>query len=631
MTNQNNTFKGTTQKHAQSWIQRNWPALVWITFFLWVLSFRLETIRHGLPFVYHEDEPIYLNRAMAFGNTGNFDPDYFKKPSFFLYLYYGLYWLGFQFNQWINPEITQWSQFYTAFQKNPSYVVTLGRSLTAVFSAITVTILALLARKAVTLNQPNLEKKKGWLIGLLAALFLLFDPTHVKTSANLLADIPALCMILLAAWASFRIYEKGRLQDYMYSGLAIALVISFKYNFFTVIFLLSAHWLRHFWEHNPLNHPAPLSLQSWIKPVFDKRLWLGVASILGVFFLLNPYVLLNWERFLEHFLHEKDHMTQRTLEAGRSFEPMVSFDNVFFQILPKAVGWPAYVFGWGTILYWFWQTLKTKNLFSHHNAKRLILASFPVLFLLVLCQFRLVNAKYILPILPFWYLLLTAGLVHGFFHLKNRWIKQQRWDKLLVILLFVVLMLPNATATNRFKIQMSLPNTRTEARMLLDEQIYHHANPQATVFAEPESIPLIDWSFPKESGVLAQHNPASGKDLQAYNNLGSFPVSLETLQQHQPHFAVMLLKPIKDPDGNPMMPYPLPYYQYLSQHYRVIGIQTPYTELEKKSEQANGQVFKTLESQEDWLAFYNRLKPKKSHARQAGPILITLERQWQQE
>ena len=180
MTNQNNTFKGTTQKHAQSWIQRNWPALVWITFFLWVLGFRLETIRHGLPFVYHEDEPIYLNRAMAFGNTGNFDPDYFKKPSFFLYLYYGLYWLGFQFNQWINPEITQWSHFYTTFQKNPSYVVTLGRSLTAVFSAITVTILALLARKAVALNQPNLEKKKGWLIGLLAALFLLFDPTHVN-------------------------------------------------------------------------------------------------------------------------------------------------------------------------------------------------------------------------------------------------------------------------------------------------------------------------------------------------------------------------------------------------------------------------------------------------------------------
>jgi hypothetical protein len=630
MINQNNTTKGSPKTSANRWLRLYWPHLVWLAFFLWVLLFRLETIRHGLPFVYHEDEPIYLNRAMAFGNTGNFDPDYFKKPSFFLYLYYGLYWLGFQAQQWVNPAMANWSQFYAAFQKDPTYVVTLGRTLTAVFSAITVMLLALLGRKAVALNQPNLEKKKGWLIGFLAALFLVFDPTHVKTSANLLADIPALSMILLTAWAALRIYEKGRIRDYVICGLSIALVMSFKYNFFTGAFLISAHWMRCFWEQNPHNHPKPLSFKSWVQPICDQRLWLAMGSVLGLFFLLNPYVLLNWERFLEHFLHEKDHMTQRTLEAGRSFEPMVSFDNLFFQILPKAVGWPAYVFGWGTLLYWLWQTLKTNSLFTHPQVKRLVLASFPVLFLLVLCQFRLVNAKYMLPILPFWYVLVSTGLVQGFFLLKHKLIQQEKLAKVLAILLFTILMLPNAIATNRFKMQMNQPNTRTQARMFLDEVVYNHSSETATVFAEPESIPLVDWSFPKESGVLARHNPASGKDLQTYEPLANFAVSEDVIQKNQPNYVVMLFKPIKDPDGNPMMPYPITYYQYLSQHYRVLAIQNPYQPQKEKSNPSDWQVFKSLESQEDWLAFYNNLKPKKSGALQAGPLLIILERQWQQ-
>jgi hypothetical protein len=627
---------------------------MWIAFFVWVLLFRLEVIPHGLPFVYHEDEPIYLNRAMAFGNTGNFDPDYFKKPSFFLYLYYGLYWLGFQTELWVNPAINSWSQFFEAFQKDPTYIVTLGRTLTAIFSSITVLLLALIGRKAVPLNQPDLEKKKGWLIGFLAALFLLFDPTHVKTSANLLADIPALCMILLAAWASFRIYEQGRLRDYVLTGLAIALVMSFKYNFFTGAFLITAHWLRCFWEQNPYNHPKPLGLKSWVQPIRDKRLWLAIASVLGLFFLLNPYVLLNWERFLEHFLHEKDHMTQRTLEAGRSVEPMVSFDNLFFQIIPKAVGWPAYVFGWGTVLTWIWHTVKAKSLFTHQQVKRLILASFPVLFLLVLCQFRLVNAKYILPILPFWYLLVSAGLTEGFFKL-NRFLKlnrlfklnqgsgppRQGWTKLLALLLFTVLMFHNALSTNRFRMQMSQPNTRTQARMFLDQTLSHKreqtiqagAHPTRTVFAEPESIPLVDWSFPKESGILAQHNPnpeqsLKSDKLQSYQLILSLPITDTTLQNHQPDYVVILLKPIKDPEGNPMMPYPISYYQYLSQHYRLLEIQNPYKTQGEKSKRSDGQVFRTLESQEDWLAFYDTLKPKKSDAQQAGPILLILEHQW---
>ena len=46
---------------------------------------RIVGIQFGLPNLYHADEPIIVNHAMAYG-TGDFNPHFFKIPPLVSYL-----------------------------------------------------------------------------------------------------------------------------------------------------------------------------------------------------------------------------------------------------------------------------------------------------------------------------------------------------------------------------------------------------------------------------------------------------------------------------------------------------------------------------------------------------------------
>ena len=59
------------------------------------LALRLAGVSFGLPHLYHADEPIVVNHALAYG-TGDFHPHFFKIPplvSYLLFLFYGLSYL----------------------------------------------------------------------------------------------------------------------------------------------------------------------------------------------------------------------------------------------------------------------------------------------------------------------------------------------------------------------------------------------------------------------------------------------------------------------------------------------------------------------------------------------------------
>jgi hypothetical protein len=69
------------------------------TFFLVLLAgivLRLWGIDFGLPYILHQDEPIVVNHAMAYG-TGDLNPHFFvipPLPSYIVFFFYGLYFLA---------------------------------------------------------------------------------------------------------------------------------------------------------------------------------------------------------------------------------------------------------------------------------------------------------------------------------------------------------------------------------------------------------------------------------------------------------------------------------------------------------------------------------------------------------
>jgi len=58
-------------------------------------SLRLWGVHFGLPHLYHADEPIVVNHALAYG-TGDFNPHFFKIPplvSYLLFICYGVFFV----------------------------------------------------------------------------------------------------------------------------------------------------------------------------------------------------------------------------------------------------------------------------------------------------------------------------------------------------------------------------------------------------------------------------------------------------------------------------------------------------------------------------------------------------------
>ena len=56
---------------------------------------RATGINFGLPYLYHQDEPIVVNHALAYG-AGDFNPHFFKLPpllSYLLFIVYGAAYL----------------------------------------------------------------------------------------------------------------------------------------------------------------------------------------------------------------------------------------------------------------------------------------------------------------------------------------------------------------------------------------------------------------------------------------------------------------------------------------------------------------------------------------------------------
>ena len=58
---------------------------------------RIIGIDFGLPFLYHNDEPIVVNYALAYGR-GDFNPHFFYVPPFLSYLLFSEYLVYFAYS-----------------------------------------------------------------------------------------------------------------------------------------------------------------------------------------------------------------------------------------------------------------------------------------------------------------------------------------------------------------------------------------------------------------------------------------------------------------------------------------------------------------------------------------------------
>jgi len=319
------------------------------------LALRVWGIGFGLPGLFHADEPIVLNHALAYG-TGDFNPHFFKIPplvSYLLFAVFGVYYLAGR----ITGLFSGTDDFEHLFYTDPSSFYFLARLL---FGALAGT-LTVFCLYRVTRRHFGAARA---LVGafLLATCFL-----HVSDSHYLYADIPLLLVMVFAFGLFWNISQESRLFKHLAAGALIGLAAAVKYN---------GVFLGLFYGVMLLG--APLSRTQKIK---SGVLAAGTSAL--VFTALNPYGLLDFSFFVAE-------LKKQSLSQGG-----VGWLHNGVYSLPGAVGFPVLL----TALAGF-AAVGERSLSADERLKRLALLIFTFAYYAVLAGSGQPYPRYVLPLLP---------------------------------------------------------------------------------------------------------------------------------------------------------------------------------------------------------------------------------------
>ena len=264
---------------------------------------RFVGIGFGLPHVYHQDEPIVVNNAMAIGVRG-WNPHFFVLPPFsmyFLFFAYAVYFLAGK----TMGVFSDASSFGVAFLSDPTAFYLIGRFfLGVVFGVLAVYWLYGIARRHFS------EKTAVY-----SALFLSVCYLHATHSHYIYADIP-LVFFLVAMFGSFLdFYEKPSVKTRIAFAVFTGLSVSAKY---TAVYFLPVYFL--FYLFGQKKEPLSQKLVSFLT--------VGVAS-LAVFALVAPYTFLSWNEFYSQ------------IHAQTGAEGFLGYTYHLRYSLANGVGWPV--------------------------------------------------------------------------------------------------------------------------------------------------------------------------------------------------------------------------------------------------------------------------------------------------
>lgn len=262
-----------------------------VLFGLWL---RISAVGFGLPQLYHPDESRKIGIARRIVETGNWDPNYFRHPSFMVYSTAALGTIKHAFTNSV-PSVSE--------------LAVLGRSVSAVLGTATIIILFFIGRILF-----------GNGAGLIASLFLTVAPLHVVCSRYIKEDV---CMIFFSLSSLLCVlyycFKKPRGWLFLAAGLFAGFATSVKYTGIltaafaaTPLLLYIVASLPDAIRKIPLPYDKIRSLPLFAVS-FQTHLIRTLFALLLLcigFLLITPYSILNSEKFFIDFFAEQEHMNR---------------------------------------------------------------------------------------------------------------------------------------------------------------------------------------------------------------------------------------------------------------------------------------------------------------------------------
>ncbi len=421
------------------------PGLLIVLILITSLALRMIGIRFGLPDLYHADEPIVVNHALAFG-SGDFNPHFFNIPpliSYLLFFIYGIYYLiGRAFGAFGGT-----ADFLFHFAANPTSFYLIARILFGgLLGTITVCLLYRLAKKYFSAEH-----------AILSAVFLGFNFLHVRDSHYIYADIPLIALLVLSFFPIFKLTEKSNFKTYTLFGVFLGLSVAVKYN--GVFILIPFLFVNFFKRPLKLNYLIRTFLISFV-----------------MYSILNPYGWLDFKFFLSEFL-----------EQARS-ESFTGFFHHLSYSLSGAMGWPILIFAfWGIC-----HSLLKKDL------KLLAVTIFVLSYYLVLLIKSQSYDRYVLPLIPFLSILAADGLIDFKQHFKLK--------KTACLLLILLAILPSFSKIFLSDLLFIRKDNRTIAREWFEKSVPDGAKVALdSSFYMPRLKPTLKQLTEKKNDLLLHH------------------------------------------------------------------------------------------------------------------------------
>jgi hypothetical protein len=383
---------------------------------------RIIGIRFGLPFLYHDDEPIVVNYALAYG-TGNFNPHVFNIAPFLTYCLFFLYGIFFTIGRMFGlfHNIKDFAYLYL---NDPTAFYIIGRCALGIFCG-TASVPAIYFIGKKYFNQT---------VGLLAAFFLALNFLHVRDSHYIYFDIPLTLCVLLFFLKAYDLFSPGRKKDYIELGALFGLAMSVKFQgvFLAVPFFLIIIYNLY------------VSKKATLPEKASNLIWCG-ASLLAVMFIANPFLFLNLPEFLNRV-------------GGFPYAPVPPLHHLTMSLF-NGCGMFMALFG---VMGIAWAAISRKQ--------SALLSAYAVLYYLIIIKVTQSGERLVLPIVPL-VLLFAASVVVS----VAGFIKNKKLSVFTIILCAVFLTYPSLARICYSDILFLREDTRTQAYSWVKDNISPNA------------------------------------------------------------------------------------------------------------------------------------------------------------
>jgi 4-amino-4-deoxy-L-arabinose transferase-like glycosyltransferase len=383
-----------------------------ILFVIIVLGFSLRIwgLDFGLPYQFHQDEPIIVNHALAYG-SGDLNPHFFIIPplaSYILFVFYGLYFLILKLSGVVNNS----DSFVINFFRNPTGFYLIGRFLLGLIpSLVSICLTHFISRKLFSRRA-----------ALYAAFFMAVAFLNVVNAHYIYTDNLLVMFILSAYLIILSLINHPTRLKCILSGFFIGLSIASKYNAGIMIVPFFAAYFFSKKENRAFE-------------VIIKDISTFIIVLFVTFIVCNPYAVLDYKLF---FLSV----------PGRIRHSYIGWFHHIQYSLFEGVGFISVLLGISGLICALKKQFKIVS----------ILLLFPVIFYLHLVFASQVFSRYALALIPF----LSIGIGFLLFDFLGQKIKSQFYQRIIVFI-SVLLVIPTLIKSIKADQLFAGCDTRVEA------------------------------------------------------------------------------------------------------------------------------------------------------------------------